>query len=195
MTNPRISAELRYPLTLKVDGLGSYDDFTAVHPFAEPYGHVDRIQYMKDRYGGDKFFSENFTQTVQVTPDQQHVSVFAFIYIPVWNHSVVYDPEFRLNLLFDPSMASPATPEAREQEKAGLGAALTAVIVIAVVVVVAAAAIAVFRFVIFPYRNRENETEVPSTALMEDEEASTASPAGAKTWSVAKRPDSVARKT
>jgi hypothetical protein len=127
-------------------------------------------------------------------PDEQHVSVFALIYVPVWNVSLNYDPEFRLNLLFDPSSAAPAAPEVAAQEQAAMSAGIIAVIVVVVLVVAAISVFGALKLVIFPYyaSRKPSQGNVPLDDEVENGSKDEGQRLNDPEWRASKKPHSIA---
>lgn len=175
---------MKVPTLILVDGVsGVVDQFTDVIVHAEPYGHVDPIEKSKLLFPGQYFQQANRTKA---PPAEQHIAVLALIYVPRWTRNITYDPEVRIELLFDPEELA---PEAGVSESSN--AVLIGVVVSVVVVVLIAGTVAVVIKVVFPYRAAAAEAaslRAHSTEIETNTDESPNSSNATNRWSTPSKP-------
>lgn len=126
---------------------------------AEPYGHVDAIEKSK------LLFPEQYFMNRTRSPaEDQYMAILALIYMPRWTRNITYDPEVRIELLFDPDMLAP-----EEAVTESSNAVLIGVVVAVVVLIIIAGSVAVVVKVIFPYRRAAAEASAINESSQQKE--------------------------
>jgi hypothetical protein len=154
--------------------------------YAEPYGNVDAIQKYKTQFPGTYFSSRR-----RAPAEEQYISLLASFYLPLWNRSLVYDPDVRIDLLFDPVELPDAAPTVVNdiQSPVVIGVVVTVVIVIFI-----GATVAVVVKVIFPYRaaqKAKEAAELSEPSVVNDVSENGGRGDKSSRWSSAQAPQSV----
>lgn len=94
--------------------------------------------------------------------DTQFTASFLHIGVPLFQTSVIYDPDVSITLLFDPDDS---------ELQPGLTAAAIAAIVVVLVVVVLAVSVAAFKFLIWPRLSHASEAAMQNQPILEEPES------------------------